>query len=97
MVTQREIDGEQVIRLRDRILVASKSQPGRWYEVRDCRCECVGFARYGRCRHERAASDACRPGATPMLGQCTRCQAPLRPGKTTSLCTSCNVSDLYGE
>ncbi len=57
MLKQREVLGEQVIvGGNGAALVASKSQPGNWHIVRDGRCDCLGYAHRGACRHIRVVA-----------------------------------------
>lgn len=61
MVKQFEANGEQVIlgrRCGDLALVASKSQPGYWHNVKGGECDCQGFAYRKACRHIKAVEAA---------------------------------------
>lgn len=45
------VNGETVIKLADRVLVASKSEPGKWHEVVAGVCDCKSYQYRGTCRH----------------------------------------------
>jgi SWIM zinc finger len=60
MVKQVEVNGEQVIIVGDFILVASKSEPATWHEVRVGACDCKSFQYRGVCRHVTAVAELTR-------------------------------------
>jgi hypothetical protein len=58
LIHERTVLGERVIDLGDVTLVASRSVPGVWHEIRDGTCDCLGFTHFGSCRHICAAKEA---------------------------------------
>jgi hypothetical protein len=60
VIREQTINGETVLDLGTVQLVASKSQPGAWYELRAGRCTCAGFQHRGTCRHLAVAHPAAR-------------------------------------
>lgn len=101
---QRDISGEQVIFIGPAALVASKSNPGRWFIVEDGRCTCPGYTYRGTCRHLAPALEAAeldRQSAAPAVIALDdwRCAAPTIerrpiPGfgtATTDYCSACGV------
>ena len=61
IVKTQLIDGDMVLDIGDRVLVASKSTPGDWYTILDTQpvyCACEGNYRRGRCRHIVVAQKA---------------------------------------
>ncbi len=71
MVTTEIVTGETVIKLADRVLVASKSEPGKWYEVVAGACDCKGYQYRGICRHVEAV----KATETPICRVCGRPEA----------------------
>jgi hypothetical protein len=88
VIKQQEIDGEQALNLGFAVLVASKSEPGAWYEVRDGRCTCKGYQYRGKCRHLAVAAQALQEPELPRCKRCGQPSAQLRAG----LCPTCLVS-----
>jgi len=62
-ITERESNGERILDLQYMQLVASKSQPGTWYELRDGTCSCKGYEYRKTCRHLAAVAELRKPVA----------------------------------
>jgi len=58
MLSEQTIGTDRAINLGDRVLVASATAPGQWYEVAEGQCECKGFHYRQRCRHLAVADAA---------------------------------------
>lgn len=50
-VREQLVRGERVLRVAGRVLVASRSQAGLWWDVTDGACSCPAWRWRGRCRH----------------------------------------------
>lgn len=49
------VDGLHILQVAGRVLVASRTEPGRWYDVTAGTCGCKGFEYRGRCAHLAAS------------------------------------------
>lgn len=68
MVSEQTIGTDRAINLGDRVLVASATTPGQWYEVAEGRCECKGFRYRQRCRHLLVAGRFAGPNLCAVCG-----------------------------
>jgi hypothetical protein len=50
------VNGLRVMQVAGRVLVASRSQAGRWWDVTAGRCGCKGYEHRGRCAHVTATA-----------------------------------------
>jgi hypothetical protein len=67
VVKELEISGERFIELGGKLLVASKSNEGDWYEISGETCTCLGFQYRGKCRHVVAAAQLPTPEREPVV------------------------------
>ncbi len=82
MLSEQTISGDRAINLGDRVLVASATTPGQWYEVAEGQCECKGFHYRQRCRHLAVAD------AAQGIGSCASCGGIARD-LADNLCPAC--------
>lgn len=86
-ITERTIGTDQVLVLGDRVLVASKSEPGHWYDCSSGDCDCKGYQYRNQCRHIVVAAEALKsqpepkPVCTPLVPR----RSPVPTGKAALL------------
>jgi hypothetical protein len=90
LIRTQLVDDELAIDLGAFVLVASKTEPGGWYEVRPGHCTCAGFEHRGTCRHLQVADKA-------RMVPCHICGSPARPSEfvSLSLCGACSRTIAY--
>lgn len=60
-VQAREVNGVTLLQVAERILAASRTTAGRWYDVTDGACGCLGFEHRRHCAHVTAAAELTKP------------------------------------
>lgn len=80
MILETTVDGERIIPgANGRALVASHSQPGKWYAVTPTSCDCPGFVHRGACRHQRAVADYVARNGAPAIVRSTETVQAIAP------------------
>lgn len=57
------VDGLRIMQIANRVMVASRSEPGRWWDVTEGNCGCKGFEHRGRCAHTKVTAELFKPAA----------------------------------
>ncbi len=55
------VNGLRIMQVENRVLVASRSEEGRWWDVTAGLCGCKGFEHRGRCAHLTATATLHQP------------------------------------
>lgn len=92
-LTTRVVDGLRILQVAGRVLVASRSEDGRWYDVTDGACGCKGYEHRGRCAHLTATAELFKP-VEPI---CILCHKPAPKLTKYAECIPCVRGYMFPE
>ncbi len=90
------VNGLRIMQVENRVLVASRSEEGRWWDVTAGLCGCKGFEHRGRCAHLTATATLHQPIAITVEPEDEAIPYWPLDGETpdlTPLCPRCHAEE----